>query len=168
MRALVAFSPAFRQFFQRFRLFRGKNCSWVPLRPCRRHDFRGAAENVWAYSTNTFTLAARPALIGGGVVSDRVALYRRGREAVTGALALIAAEGLLTEAEAAARRAAIEAFEPPAFPLSGRDVVEAGIGRGPAVGVILRHLEDWWLREDFRPDAEALRRRLQTMIAAQQ
>ena len=116
----------------------------------------------------TEALAARPALIGGGVVSDRVALYRRGREAVTGALALIAAEGLLTEAEAAARRAPIEAFEPPAFPLSGRDVVEAGIGRGPAVGVILRHLEDWWLREDFRPDAEALRRRLQTMIAAQQ
>jgi len=65
-------------------------------------------------------------------------------------------------------RDAVAAFTPPVFPLGGRDVVDLGVGRGPAVGVILRDIERWWLAEDFRPDETALRRRLQSMIAAQQ
>ncbi len=116
----------------------------------------------------TDALAASEALAAGNAVTDRVAVYRRGREAVLGGFALLAARNRLGPDELALRRAGVGAFEPPAFPLSGRDVVDIGVGRGPAVGVILRDLERWWLAEDFRPDAAALRRRLQAMVQAQQ
>ncbi|SHF14242.1 poly(A) polymerase [Kaistia soli DSM 19436] len=116
----------------------------------------------------TDALAEAEALLAGSTVTDRVSVYRRGREAVLGGLTLLAARNRLSAHEIAARRAAIAAFTPPAFPLSGRDVVDLGVGRGPAVGVILRDLERWWLAEDFRPDEPALRRRLQSMIGAQQ
>ncbi len=113
-------------------------------------------------------LAALPELAAGNLLTDRVSLYRRGHEAVLGGLALLVARHVLPGAEIELRRRAAADFVPPVFPLSGRDVVEAGVGRGPAVGVILRTLERWWLAEDFRPDATALRRRLQAMVAAQQ
>ncbi|HWJ74563.1 MAG TPA: CCA tRNA nucleotidyltransferase [Kaistia sp.] len=116
----------------------------------------------------TDALAAAEQLAHGTIIGDRVAVYRRGREAVLGGLTLLAARNRLAAAEIAARRDAVAAFTPPVFPLGGRDVVDLGVGRGPAVGVILRDIERWWLAEDFRPDETALRRRLQSMIAAQQ
>ncbi len=116
----------------------------------------------------TDALSASAALAAGNTVTDRVAVYRRGREAVLGGLALLHARGVLSRDEVRARRDAVAVFAPPAFPLSGRDVVEVGIERGPAVGVILRDLERWWLAGDFEPDEAALRRRLQAMVQAQQ
>jgi tRNA nucleotidyltransferase/poly(A) polymerase len=59
-----------------------------------------------------------------------------------------------------------DAWKAPAFPLGGRDVGEAV--RGPAVGTLLRAVEQWWIDQDFAPDEAALRSRLQHMIAAQQ
>ncbi len=58
-------------------------------------------------------------------------------------------------------------WSPPAFPLSGRDII-GGVPRGPAIGTLLRALEAWWIEQDFAPDEAALRARLQQMIAAQQ
>jgi poly(A) polymerase len=49
---------------------------------------------------------------------------------------------------------------PPAFPLSGNDLIAAGIPRGPALGRTLAGLRDWWLAEGFRPDRDALLARL--------
>ncbi len=56
----------------------------------------------------------------------------------------------------------------PRFPLSGRDVLATGILSGPQIGAVLADLENWWIEQDFRPDAETLRRRLQAFAAAQQ
>jgi hypothetical protein len=56
----------------------------------------------------------------------------------------------------------------PAFPLGGRDVVGGTAARGPAVGALLRDIEQWWIENDFGPDEETLRRRLQQMAAAAQ
>jgi hypothetical protein len=47
-------------------------------------------------------------------------------------------------------------------------VLAAGAARGPTVGEALRILEAWWVAEDFRPDAVALRTRLQQVVAGQQ
>ena len=55
----------------------------------------------------------------------------------------------------------------PVFPLGGRDVIGEGT-RGPAVGVLLRAVEAWWIDQDFAPDEQALRARLQQMMAAAQ
>ncbi|KAA5604639.1 CCA tRNA nucleotidyltransferase [Roseospira marina] len=48
------------------------------------------------------------------------------------------------------------ACEAPPFPLSGHDLVAAGVPRGPAVGDALAALRDWWLAEGYAPDRAAL------------
>lgn len=40
----------------------------------------------------------------------------------------------------------------PAFPLTGDDVVKAGVPKGPMVGQVLREVEDWWIDHDFLDD----------------
>jgi len=37
----------------------------------------------------------------------------------------------------------------PEFPLQGRDLQEKGYMEGPGIGVILKHLEDKWVKSDF-------------------
>ncbi len=48
----------------------------------------------------------------------------------------------------------------PEFPVSGRDVVAAGISAGPRVGAILAQLEDQWIESDFADDRPSLLKRL--------
>ncbi|MDB5465833.1 MAG: tRNA nucleotidyltransferase/poly(A) polymerase, partial [Phenylobacterium sp.] len=45
-----------------------------------------------------------------------------------------------------------EGWSVPTFPLSGDDVVAAGVPRGPMVGQVLREVEDWWIDHDFLDD----------------
>jgi tRNA nucleotidyltransferase/poly(A) polymerase len=97
-------------------------------------------------------------------------LYRHGRQAWCDGLALAVAWGA---APAGDERAASlyrlpERWPVPVFPLGGHDVLGSGASRGPAVGLLLRNLEAWWVENDFRPDATALRARLQAMLAAAQ
>ena len=51
-------------------------------------------------------------------------------------------------------------WESPRFPLRGRDVLAAGIRPGPEVKAVLRDIEAWWRREDFRPDRTSCLERL--------
>lgn len=44
----------------------------------------------------------------------------------------------------------------PKFPLSGQDVLDAGLAPGPQVGEVLRELEENWIAEGFVSDREAL------------
>ncbi|MCX5495208.1 CCA tRNA nucleotidyltransferase [Kaistia dalseonensis] len=113
-------------------------------------------------------LEAATALPSRNTISDHALLYAIGREAFFDGLALASARRMIPTEEAATRKRAASAWAIPTFPLAGRDVVESGIDRGPLVGLILRHLERGWIEEDFAPDAEELRRRLQGMIAAAQ
>jgi len=45
-----------------------------------------------------------------------------------------------------------EGWTAPAFPLTGEDVIAAGVPRGPIVGQVLREVEDWWIDHDFIDD----------------
>jgi poly(A) polymerase len=45
-----------------------------------------------------------------------------------------------------------ESWTPPAFPLTGEDVMAAGVPKGPMVGQVLREVEDWWIDHDFLED----------------
>ena len=56
-------------------------------------------------------------------------------------------------------------WQRPRFPLSGRDVMQAGVPEGPDVGRILAQVEDWWAGGDFAADEGALRDRLHAAIA---
>ncbi len=45
-----------------------------------------------------------------------------------------------------------ESWTPPAFPLTGQDVLNSGVPKGPLVGEVLREVEDWWIDHDFIDD----------------
>lgn len=59
-----------------------------------------------------------------------------------------------------------ETFERPDFPLSGRDVMAAGVAAGPRVGEILKRLEDEWVERNFSADREKLLARLDEVSRA--
>ena len=54
----------------------------------------------------------------------------------------------------------------PRFPVTGQDVLEAGLSPGPAVGETLRLLEDWWCLRAFEPDRAALLTKLDQLVQA--
>ena len=45
-----------------------------------------------------------------------------------------------------------ESWAPPAFPLTGQDVINSGVPKGPMVGEVLREIEEWWIDHDFIDD----------------
>jgi poly(A) polymerase len=57
-----------------------------------------------------------------------------------------------------------DSWQRPRFPLTGRDVMQAGVPEGPDVGRVLAEVEDWWVEGDFTADESALRDRLRTAI----
>ena len=57
-----------------------------------------------------------------------------------------------------------EGWQRPRFPVTGRDVMQAGVPEGPEVGRVLARLEDWWVEGDFAAGEGALRARLNTVI----
>jgi poly(A) polymerase len=57
-----------------------------------------------------------------------------------------------------------DAWERPAFPLTGRDVMNAGVPEGPMVGRVLSEVEDWWIDSDFTDDPFSLAERLKAVI----
>ncbi|OLP57197.1 poly(A) polymerase [Rhizobium rhizosphaerae] len=82
-----------------------------------------------------------------------LALAHSKRETETAALPRIAAlQRLLARAER---------FEKPRFPLSGADVLAAGLAAGPKVGELLAGLEEAWVAENFAADRKTLLARLQ-------
>jgi poly(A) polymerase len=45
-----------------------------------------------------------------------------------------------------------EGWTRPTFPLTGAEVMAAGVPKGPLVGQVLREVEDWWIDHDFIDD----------------
>ncbi|MDR3509609.1 MAG: CCA tRNA nucleotidyltransferase [Caulobacteraceae bacterium] len=44
----------------------------------------------------------------------------------------------------------------PTFPITGEEVMAAGVPRGPLVGAVMREVEDWWIDQDFIDDKLSL------------
>jgi poly(A) polymerase len=59
-----------------------------------------------------------------------------------------------------------DAWRCPVFPLSGRDVMNAGVPEGPLVGRILSEVEQWWIDSDFTGDEFSLAERLKAVVQA--
>jgi poly(A) polymerase len=55
-------------------------------------------------------------------------------------------------------------FKKPRFPLTGREVMAAGVPEGPRVGKILTAIEDWWIDQDFPDDETALAEKLKDAL----
>ncbi|WP_112815374.1 CCA tRNA nucleotidyltransferase [Ensifer sp.] len=105
---------------------------------------------------------------------DRL-LYRHGTEGISARLRLALASArrksendpaLLAETASFQRllkRA--EAWGRPAFPLTGADVLKAGIAAGPRVGEILGELETLWVERNFSLDRASLVAKLEAIVA---
>lgn len=104
---------------------------------------------------------------------DRL-LYRQSEEGMVMRLklALAAARSAAEGDPAAMRKSArlsvllgrAEAYERPVFPLSGADVLAAGVPAGKKVGEILVSLENFWVERNFLPDRAALTTRLDELL----
>jgi poly(A) polymerase len=55
-------------------------------------------------------------------------------------------------------------WQRPVFPLSGEDVMAAGVVRGPAVGQVLSEVEAWWMENGFTADTIALQKALRSAV----
>lgn len=62
--------------------------------------------------------------------------------------------------------AVADAWVRPTFPLTGREVMLAGVPEGPLVGRILAEVEDWWIDADFIEDEFSLAERLKAVVQA--
>jgi len=112
-------------------------------------------------------LAAPPAAVdlAADERAQRRALHRLGLAAY-GDLVLLRAAGTGEAARARELLAAAPRLVPPRFPLRGRDVTRLGLAPGPAVGELLREVEEWWERGDFRADRAACLARLAERVGA--
>ncbi len=52
----------------------------------------------------------------------------------------------------------------PTLPLSGEEVVAAGVPRGPMVGAVMREVETWWVDSDFTLDKLSVVERLKSVV----
>ena len=59
-----------------------------------------------------------------------------------------------------------DAWQRPVFPLSGKDVMAAGVVQGPLIGRILGEVEEWWIDSDFTEDEFSLAERLKAVVQA--
>ncbi|WP_180900900.1 CCA tRNA nucleotidyltransferase [Martelella soudanensis] len=121
--------------------------------------------------------ATAPALSGATTAPAlRKLLYRNGRGGILIRLKLAlatvrgkAGAGDLDAAGEAGRLGQLvglaETWEKPQMPLSGGDIVAAGVSAGPQVGDYLKKLEEWWVDGDFKADRAALAARLETLRA---
>lgn len=55
-------------------------------------------------------------------------------------------------------------WRPPRFPIGGKDAAALGIPEGPAVGRLLKAVEEAWIADDFSGDADACRAKLRALV----
>ncbi len=54
-------------------------------------------------------------------------------------------------------------WTPPKLPLSGDEVMAAGVAAGPKVGQVMREVEAWWIDADFPDDKLSIIERLKAV-----
>ncbi len=95
-------------------------------------------------------------------LEQRIILYQIGPEAWRD-LVLVAwarSDAALDDAGWKGLLALPDTWQIPVLPVSGRDLLAAGMSPGPEIGVMLRKLEDWWVASDFQPSRADLLKRL--------
>jgi poly(A) polymerase len=104
---------------------------------------------------------------GGDLRNQRVALYRHGAERYRDIALLLAADGAMDEPRLAELLALAAAWQPPRFPLKGRDVTVLGVLPGKRVGELLAAVREWWEAGDFTADRAACLARLKEIADAE-
>jgi len=55
-------------------------------------------------------------------------------------------------------------WQRPTLPLTGEEIVAAGVPRGPMVGAVMREVEAWWVDSDFTLDKLSVVERLKSVV----
>ncbi len=94
----------------------------------------------------------------------RRAIYRIGNDAFRDRVMLAWAGAGGEKAQAwRALVAHAQMWTPPKLPLSGDEVLAAGVPAGPKVGAVMREVEDWWIDADFPDDKLSVIERLKAV-----
>jgi poly(A) polymerase len=94
----------------------------------------------------------------------RRAIYRLGNEAFRDRVMLAwASAGGEKAQQWRALVAHSTMWTPPKMPLTGDEVMAAGVPAGPKVGVVMREVEDWWIDADFPDDKLSVIERLKAV-----
>ncbi|MGE0531420.1 MAG: CCA tRNA nucleotidyltransferase [Hyphomonadaceae bacterium] len=94
----------------------------------------------------------------------RRAIYKLGNEAFGDRVLLAwASAGGEKAQQWRALTAHAKMWKPPKLPLTGDEVMAAGVPAGPKVGVIMREVEDWWIDADFPDDKLSVIERLKAV-----
>ncbi|TNE57566.1 MAG: CCA tRNA nucleotidyltransferase [Alphaproteobacteria bacterium] len=98
----------------------------------------------------------------------RRAAYRLGKQALMDRIMLhwAADPKASNEVQWRALLAMVEGWQRPVMPLSGEDVMRAGVPKGPQVGQVLAEVEDWWVDADFTEDEFSIAERLKAVVQA--
>ncbi len=59
-----------------------------------------------------------------------------------------------------------QSWQRPKLPLSGEEVIAAGVPEGEEVGRVMREVEDWWVDADFTDDRFSIIERLKAVVQA--
>jgi poly(A) polymerase len=81
------------------------------------------------------------------------AIYKFGYSPTYAAAAALSAEQ--GDDDCVTKATSLAQWHVPILPLSGDDVLRAGIQKGCAVGQALSFIEKWWMQNDFQPDKQA-------------
>lgn len=94
----------------------------------------------------------------------RRAIYKLGNEAFRDRVMLAwAAAGGEKAQQWRALLAHGQMWTPPKMPLTGDEVMAAGVPAGPKVGLIMREVESWWIDADFPDDKLSIIERLKAV-----
>jgi poly(A) polymerase len=94
----------------------------------------------------------------------RRALYRLGAEAFRDRVMLAWAEaGVSKAAQWRALIAHANMWKRPKLPLTGEEVLAAGVPAGPKIGEVMREVEEWWIDADFPDDRLSVIERLKAV-----
>ncbi|MBY0563059.1 MAG: CCA tRNA nucleotidyltransferase [Hyphomonadaceae bacterium] len=93
----------------------------------------------------------------------RRAIYRIGNEAFRDRVMLAWAGAGDKAQQWRALVAHAQMWTPPKLPLSGDEVMAAGVPAGPKVGAVMREVEDWWIDADFPDDKLSVIERLKAV-----
>jgi poly(A) polymerase len=101
-------------------------------------------------------------------LEQRKLLYRLGIERFKDRVALKWAEDdrSVTNSYWMTMLAVADGWVKPRFPLTGRDVMLAGVSEGPLIGQILKEVEEWWIDADFIEDPFSIAERLKAVVQA--
>lgn len=94
----------------------------------------------------------------------RRTIYRIGNEAFRDRVMLAWADAGGAKAQQwRALTAHAQMWTPPKLPLTGDEVIAAGVPAGPKIGLVMREVEDWWIDADFPDDKLSVIERLKAV-----